>query len=154
MKRLSDAGFCRYLMPLVAAASLLASPAQAGQTVLGSGRIDCVEYLDAEESIKMSIENWVLGFLSFANLRSFNLDLLQHFDNGTLIDAVEDYCRDHPSAQIAEVSATLLKILVASADGDCTNRVAGTSERLSLCRLPGAAEGEGGDVEMVVPAVE
>ncbi len=147
---------CRQcLLSLIAAIGLMAAaPVYAGQTIVGSGRIDCGEYLNADETVKMSIENWVLGFLSFANLRSFNLDLLQNLDNGTLIDAVEAYCREHPSARIAEVSAVLLKDLVASADADCSDPLGAPPGQLSLCRIPGASGSEGGGIEMIVPAVE
>ncbi len=153
MKRLSAACLGCLLLWMVAISGA-AAPARAGQTVVGSGRVDCVEYLDAEEAVKLSIENWVLGFFSFANLRSFNVDLLQNLDNGTHIDAVEGYCRDHPSARIAEVSAVLLKTLVASADGDCLDRSATATGGLSLCQIPGAAMSERTDIDLIIPAVE
>ncbi len=131
-----------------------AAPAVAGDTVVGGGRMHCGEYLQSDETVKLSIDNWVLGYFSFANLRSYNLDLLRHMDNGTLIEAVEGFCHDHPSARIADASAELLKTLVASADADCVNEATAPVRWLSLCRIPGAAGGSGMDSGKVVPGVE
>ncbi len=144
----------RGLAFVLAALAFAASPVAAGDTIIGGGRMDCDEYLRADESVKLSIDNWVLGYFSFANLRSFNLDLLRHMDNGTVIEAVEGFCLEHPSARIADASAELLKTLVASADADCAAEGAVPMQRLSLCRIPGAAGGSGIDMEKFVPGVE
>lgn len=145
---------CRGMAALALAAVLSAPPAGAGETVVGGGRVACDEYLAADDAVKLSIENWVLGFFSFANLRSFNIDLLQNLDNGTLIDAVESFCYLHPSAKIADAAVALLKERVASADGDCGSDRLPPTDRLSLCRTPGAVGSESAGFEMVVPAVE
>ena len=146
---------CRQgLALIVAVLAFDAAPAVAGDTVVGSGRMDCDEYLQSDEAVKLSVDNWVLGYFSFANLRSYNLDLLRNLDNGTLIEAVEGFCHEHPSARIADASAALLKTLVASADADCAAEGAAPGRRLSLCRIPGAAGGSGVDFEWFVPGVE
>ncbi len=121
---------------------LITGPAHAGETVIGSGLTSCDAYLDADEAAKLSSENWVLGFLSSANLRARNLDLLVRMDNGTVIDAVEDYCRQNPSASITDASIALLKNLVDSADGDCLHGPGARTAagQLSLCKVPGAAD--------------
>ncbi len=147
-------GSHRLLATLLAALSIAMAPAGAGETVAGGGRVGCDEYLGADEVVKLSIDNWVLGFFSFANLRSFNIDLLRNLDNGTLIDAVEGFCHDHPSTRIADASVALLRELVASADGDCRSELMLPTDRLSLCRIPGAAGIDSAGVNMIVPAVE
>lgn len=142
---------------LALAAAVLAfavAPARAGDTIVGSGRMDCGEYLQSDETVKLSVDNWVLGYFSFANLRAYNLDLLRNLDNGTLIEAVEGFCHEHPSARIADASAELLKTLVASADGDCGEDGVAPGTGLSLCRVPGAAGGGGFDVGRYVPGME
>lgn len=128
-------------------------PAGAGETIVGGGLVACDEYLNADDSVKLSMENWVLGFLTSANLRSHNLDLLNHMDNGTIIDAVDNYCRSYPSALIADASVELLRTLVASADGDC-DRPGARSSPLSLCNNPGSPESVGQGPDIIVPAVE
>lgn len=153
MKPLS-AVCCQGLAFLAAALAFAASPVAAGDTIIGGGRMDCGEYLQSDEAVKLSIDNWVLGYFSFANLRSYNLDLLRNMDNGTVIEAVEGFCHEHPSARIADASAELLKTLVASADADCAAEGAAPGRRLSLCRIPGAAGGSGVDFEWFVPGVE
>ncbi len=153
MKPLS--AVCRRYLAIPAAMLAFATvPAAAGDTIVGGGRMDCGEYLQSDEAVKLSIDNWVLGYFSFANLRSYNLDLLRNFDNGMLLEVVEGYCHEHPSARIADASAELLKTLVASADADCASEAATPARRLSLCRIPGAAGGSGIDTEKFVPGVE
>ncbi len=127
---------------LTACALLFAGEAVAGETVIGSGLTTCDAYLEADDAAKLSSENWVLGFLSSANLRARNLDLLVRMDNGTVIDAVEAYCQQHPSASITDASIALLKSLVASADGDCLQGPGASpaNGQLSLCKVPGAAD--------------
>ena len=146
---------CRQgLALIVAVLAFDAAPAVAGDTVVGSGRMDCDEYLQSDEAVKLSVDNWVLGYFSFANLRSYNLDLLRNLDNGTLIEAVEGFCHEHPSARIADASAALLKTLVASADGDCADDGGEPLQKLSLCRIPGASGGSGIAIERFVPGLE
>ncbi len=146
---------CRQGLVFLTAAFVSAmAPASAGNTIIGGGRMDCGEYLQSDEAVKLSIDNWVLGYFSFANLRSYNLDLLRHLDNGTVIEAVEGFCNENPSARIADASAELLKTLVASADGDCASEGAVSMQRLTLCHIPGAAGGSGIDMEKFVPGVE
>ena len=153
MKPLS--AVCRRYPALVAALIAFAAvPAAAGETIVGGGRMDCGEYLRSDEAVKLSIDNWVLGFFSFANLRSYNLDLLRHIDNGTLIEAVEGFCHEHPSARIADASTELLKTLVASADADCSTEGTAPVRRLSLCHVPGASGGSGVDREKFIPGME
>ena len=130
---------------------LCVMPAGAGETMVGGGLVGCDEYLQADDGVKLSMENWVLGFLSSANLRSRNLDLLANMDNGTIIEAVDSYCRRQPSALIADASVELLKTLIASADGDC-DRPEARASTISLCHNPGAPDG--GEPDMIVPAVE
>ncbi len=137
--------------------TVLWGTASAGETVLGSGVLSCDGYLEAEETAKLSSENWVLGFLSSSNMRAVNLDLLLKMDNGTVIDAVETYCTRHPSDSIADAAVGLLKSLVASADGNCDSgpgiRQAGL---LSLCQIPGAADSseETANWQMRTPGAE
>lgn len=132
---------------------LCVRPVEAGETIVGGGLAACDEYLNADDSVKLSMENWVLGFLTSANLRSHNLDLLNHMDNGTIIDAVDNYCRSYPSALIADASVELLRTLVASADGDC-DRPGARSSPLSLCNNPGSPESVGQGPDIIIPAVE
>ncbi len=146
---------CRQRIAVGAAVlAFTASPAGAGETIVGGGRMDCGEYLLSDEAVKLSVDNWVLGYFSFANLRAYNLDLLRNLDNGTLIEAVEGFCHEHPSARIADASAELLKTLVASADGDCGDERAAPGQGLTLCRIPGAAGGSGIDPWRYVPGME
>jgi hypothetical protein len=144
----------RLAAALLFAACCASAPAAAGETVAGGGRMACDEYLASDEAVKLSIENWVMGFFSFANLRSFHIDLLQNLDNGTLIAAVESFCYLHPSARIADVAVALLKERVASADGHCGSGRLPPTDRLSLCRTPGTDDIDSAGVDMIVPAVE
>lgn len=144
---------------LLFAASMALSPgmASAGDTVLGSGVLSCDGYLEAEETAKLSSENWVLGFLSSSNMRARNLDLLLNMDNGTVIEAIENYCARHPEDSIADAAVGLLKSLVASADGDCASSASRRqTSLLSLCRIPGAADSsdESRSWEMRTPGAE
>lgn len=142
---------------LAVAMMMAAGIAAAGETVLGSGVLSCEAYLDAEETAKLSSESWVLGFLSSSNMRARNLDLLQNMDNGTVIDAIENYCTRHPSDSIADAAVGLLKSLVASADGDCAgNAGMRQASLLSLCQIPGAADSsdESRSWEMRTPGAE
>ncbi len=161
-----SAAFCPEVMlktvlvsiALITSFALTAVPASAGETVLGGGRLDCNAYLESDEAIKLTSESWVLGFLSSANLRSRNIDLLSQFDNGTVIDAVERYCQQHPAATISDASVALLQMLVASADGDCLEGP-GARRRpgvLSLCHVPGAADStpESRNWQMRTPGAE
>lgn len=147
-----------YLIATSAACICLNAPALAGQTVIGNGLNDCQAYLESDEDAKLLSESWVLGFLSSANLRARNLDLLARLDNGTVMNAVETYCRQHPSASISEVSIALLKHLVTSADGDCLNGPGArpASGMLSLCHVPGAADStpESRNWQMRTPGAE
>lgn len=157
MKRLTSVRLCAALATFVA--SLLAPAAVvAGETIIGSGRAACDTYLKAEEDAKLASESWVLGFLSSANLRARNLDLLVRMDNGTVIEALETYCRTHPSASITDASIALLKHLVASADGDCLDGPGAHPAvgQLSLCRVPGAADStpESRNWQMRTPGAE
>lgn len=143
----------------VAACLLLISVhAAAGDTVIGGGLTACDRYLEADEAAKLSSESWVLGFLSSANLRARNLDLLALMDNGTVIDAVEAFCKKYPSASITDASIALLKNLVASADGDCLDGPGArpVDGQLSLCRVPGAADStpESRNWQMRTPGAE
>ncbi len=143
----------RFALATTVALLLAVQPAGAGETIVGGGLAACEEYLDADDSVKLSMENWVLGFLTSANLRSHNLDLLNHMDNGTIIDAVDNYCRSYPSALIADASVELLRTLVASADGDC-DRPGARSSPLSLCNNPGSPDSVGQGPDIIIPAVE
>lgn len=143
----------RIALAMVVALLVGGRPAGAGETIVGGGLSACDEYLNADDSVKLSMENWVLGFLTSANLRSRNLDLLTHMDNGTIIEAVDDYCRTYPSALIADASVDLLKTLVASADGDC-ERPGARNSPLSLCNNPGSPDSVGQAPDMIIPAVE
>lgn len=147
-------GSRRLLLIVMAVWAVTMMPARAADTVAGVGRLACDDYLEADENIKLAIENWVFGFFSFANLRSFNIDLLQNLDNGTLIDAIEEFCRKYPGARIADVSTALLKQRVASADEDCSNVAPLETNRLSLCHVPGAVELDSAGLDIMVPAVE
>lgn len=137
--------------------SVMSGVAAAGETVLGSGVLSCDGYLEAEETAKLSSENWVLGFLSSSNMRARNIDLLVNMDNGTVIEAIENYCTKHPEDSIADAAVGLLKSLVASADGDCADG-AGMRQTslLSLCSIPGAADSSDESLrwEMRTPGAE
>lgn len=134
--------------------TVMSGMASAGETVLGSGVLSCDGYLEAEETAKLSSENWVLGFLSSSNMRARNLDLLVNMDNGTVIEAIENYCTKHPEDSIADAAVGLLKSLVASADGDCAGMR--QTSLLSLCRIPGAADSSDESLrwEMRTPGAE
>ncbi len=145
-------------LPIVAlSCALVAGNVSAGDTMLGSGVLTCESYLDSDETVKLSSESWVLGFLSSSNMRARNLDLLLKMDNGTVIDAIETYCTRHPSDSIADAAVGLLKSLVASADGNCdTGPGIRQASLLSLCQIPGAADSseEAANWQMRTPGAE
>lgn len=143
----------------LAALSLALPPlAQGGQSILGSGNMLCETYSQSDDVIKLAAESWALGFLSSANMRSKNLDLLMAIDSVAVIDAVEKFCVSHPSDNIANATIHVLMELVTSADEDCTamRREPARSRGLNHCDNPASVESsdEPAGWSMTVPAVE
>ena len=143
---------------IVAAAAVLALPALAGDTLAGSGNNACDSYLASDDDARLASDSWVLGFLSSANLRARNLDLLTNQSNGVIIDALESYCESHPDALIADAAVELLKSLADSASGECTGSSAALPERgkLSICHTAGAVDShpEAANFNVTFPGVE
>lgn len=144
---------------LLAALSLFLPPlAYGAQSILGSGSMLCETYAQSDDVIKLATESWALGFLSSANMRSKNMDLLMTIDSVAVIDAVEKFCASHPSDNIANAAIYVLVELIASADEDCTEvrkepaRISG----LNHCNKPGSLENSDEPVgwSMTIPAVE
>ncbi len=131
---------------------------QAGDTLAGSGNNACESYLASDDDARLASDSWVLGFLSSANLRARNLDLLANQSNGIIIDALESYCETHPEALIADAAVDLLKSLADSAGGECTGALAAAPPRgkLSICHTAGALEShpEPTGFSVTVPGVE
>lgn len=129
-----------------------------GQSILGSGSMLCETYAQSDDVIKLATESWALGFLSSANMRSKNLDLLMSINSVAVIDAVEDFCASHPSENIANAAIHVLVELIASADEDCTEmrKEATRSRGLNHCNNPASVENsdEPNGWSMTVPAVE
>ncbi len=142
-------GLCLWSLPPVASA---------GGTIVGGGNNACESYLDSDDDAKLASESWVLGFLSSANMRSRNLDLLSNLSNGTIIDALESHCTANPGDSIAAAAIALLKSLVASADGECSNDAAASMKAgtLSICHTAGSLESnpEPTGFNLTVPGVE
>ena len=148
---------------LAAAVAMLAMlgtavPAHAGNSLAGSGNNACDSYLASDDDARLASDSWVLGFLSSANLRARNIDLLANQSNGTIIDALEAYCEAHPDALIADAAVDLLKSLADSAGGECTGPAAAVPERgkLSICYTAGAIDShpEPAGFSVTVPGVE
>ncbi len=148
---------CAMAMTMTMALALSA-PVLAGDTMAGSGNNACDSYLASDDDAKLASESWVLGFLSSANMRARNIDLLANLSNGVIIDALEGYCETHPDATITEAAIDLLKSLVASADGECSGGGAGRLKAgtLSICQTAGSLESnpEPDDFSLIVPGVE
>ncbi len=132
--------------------------AYGGQSILGSGSMLCETYVQSDDVIKLATESWALGFLSSANMRSKNLDLLMAIDSVAVIDAVENFCASHPSDNIANATIHVLMELVASADEDCTEKRSNPtrSRGLNHCDNPSSVENSDEPVgwSMTVPAIE
>lgn len=132
--------------------------AYGGQSILGSGSMLCETYVQSDDVIKLATESWALGFLSSANMRSKNLDLLQAIDSVAVIDAVENFCASHPSDNIANATIHVLMELVASADVDCSEKRSNParSPGLNHCDNPASVENSDEPVgwSMTVPAIE
>jgi hypothetical protein len=132
--------------------------ALSGQTVIGTGSMNCEIYSQADDDIKFGSENWALGFLTAANLRSKNLDLLVAVDSIAVIAALENFCQSHPENNIADASMQVLKDLVSLAEGDCSvariNPV--LSKALNRCDNPASIENSNEPTgwSMIIPAVE
>ena len=131
--------------------------ANAGGTLAGSGNNACDSYLASDEDAKLASDSWVLGFLSSANLRARNIDLLANQSNGIIIDALESYCETHPDALVADAAVELLRSLADSAGSECTGP-ATTPQRgkLSICHTAGAVDShpEPAGFSVTVPGVE
>ena len=129
-----------------------------GQSILGSGSMLCETYAQSDDVIKLATESWALGFLSSANMRSKNLDLLMTIDSVAVIDAVENFCASHPSDNIANATIHVLMELVASADEDCSEKRSSParSPGLNHCNNPASVENSDEPVgwSMTVPAIE
>lgn len=140
------------------AAAGVVQPALAGETLAGSGNNACDSYLASDDDARLASDSWVLGFLSSANLRARNLDLLANQSNGVIIDALESYCETHPYALIADVAVELLKSLADSAGGECTGAAAAAPQpgKLSICHTAGAIDNhpEPAGFSVMVPGVE
>ncbi len=153
-------GALRWLATIICvlAAVGIARYARAGDTLAGSGNNACESYLASDDDARLASDSWVLGFLSSANLRARNLDLLANQSNGIIIDALESYCEIHPDALIADAAVELLKSLADSAGGECTGGQSAQPQRgkLSICHTAGALEShpEPAGFSMTVPGVE
>lgn len=133
------------------------SATYAGNSLAGSGNNACDSYLASDEDAKLASDSWVLGFLSSANLRARNIDLLANQSNGTIIDALEVYCEAHPDALVADAAVDLLKSLADSAGGECTGPAAVPQRgKLSICHTAGALDShpEPAGFSLTVPGVE
>lgn len=143
---------------LVLAGVGLANGANAGDTMVGNGNTVCESYLASDDDARLASDSWVLGFLSSANLRARNLDLLANQSNGIIIDALESYCEANPDALVSDAAVELLKSLADSAAGECTGVMAAQPPRgkLSICHTAGALESqpEPTGFSMTVPGVE
>ncbi len=132
--------------------------ANAGDTLAGNGNTVCESYLTSDDDARLASDSWVLGFLSSANLRARNLDLLANQSNGTIIDALESYCEANPDALVADAAVDLLKSLADSAAGECTGALAADPPRgkLSICHTAGAIESqaEPANFSLTLPGVE
>ncbi len=138
-------------------ATAAASVARAGEVLAGSGNNACYSYLASDDDAKLASDSWVLGFLSSANLRARNVDLLANQSNGVIIDALEDYCEKNPDATVADAAVELLKSLVASAEGECSGASARPRRgKLSICHTAGAVDSHPEPVgfSLTVPGVE
>lgn len=133
-----------------------ASVVFAGQTIMGGGSMRCEVYTESDDGVKFAGENWALGFLSSANLRAKNLDLLQTIDSVAIIAALEHFCDTHPGHSIADASMELLRELVASVEGNCSDTQGMKKSSLSRCNNPAAINNadEPQGWSMTVPAVE
>jgi hypothetical protein len=144
---------------LSAAWILIVSPlAYSGQTILGGGTMLCETYAQSDEVIKLANENWVLGFLSSANMRAKNQDLLLDVDTVVVIAAVESFCAAHASDKISDAAIHVLMELVATSEGDCTSphQHPARARGLNHCDNPASfdqSKPEQG-LSMTVPAVE
>lgn len=136
----------------------LCTVASAGDTLAGSGNTVCESYLTSDDDARLASDSWVLGFLSSANLRARNLDLLANQSNGIIIDALENYCEANPDALVADAAVELLKSLADSAAGECTGAMGAEPPRgkLSICHTAGAVEGqaEPANFSLTLPGVE
>lgn len=145
---------------LISAACLFSfSPlAFGGQTIIGGGSMICETYIQADDVVKLASENWVLGYLSAANMRAKNVDLLLAIESVSVIAAVEKYCGQHDSNRLVDAAIYVLKELVASAEGDCTNPQDPPSRNRGLnhCENPAPDENSNEPMgwSMTVPAVE
>lgn len=135
-----------------------AGHALAGDTLAGSGNNACESYLASDDDARLASDSWVLGFLSSANLRARNLDLLANQSNGTIIEALEGYCESHPDALVADAAVELLKSLADSAGGECTGPAGAAPPRgkLSICHTAGALDSnpEPEGFSVTIPGVE
>lgn len=139
-------------------AAILTSPSLvlAGQTIMGGGSMRCEVYSESDDGVKFAGENWALGFLSSANLRAKNLDLLQTIDSVAVIAALENFCDTHPTHSIADASMEVLRELVSSIEGNCSDPHGMKKSSLSRCDNPAAINNadEPQGWSMTVPAVE
>lgn len=144
-----------FYLSLVLLTVILPLQVQAGQTLIGSGAMSCEAYADADETVKLATESWTLGFLSSANLRSKNIDLLHAINGVAVISALEDFCTINPFDTIADASTAVLKELIAAAEGDCF--APGLKNNgLNQCASPASAENNNEPVgwSMTIPGVE
>ena len=144
--------FCLSLVLLTALFSL---QAQAGPTLIGGGSISCEDYVAADETVKLASESWAMGYLSSANLRSKNVDLLLAIDGVAVIAALENFCTTYPLYSIADASSAVLKELILAAEGDCF--AAGLKNNgLNQCGSPASIESsnEPDGWSMTIPGVE
>lgn len=132
--------------------------AHGGQSIIGNGSMLCETYLQSDDVVKLAAESWALGFISSANLRSKNIDLLSAINSVAVIDAVENFCAAHPTENITKATIQVLVELVASADEDCTEKRnnPARSRGLNHCDNPASVENsdEPAGWSMTVPAVE
>ncbi len=147
------------LLALACALSMtfIAGSARAGGTLAGSGNNACESYLASDEDAKLASDSWVLGFLSSANLRARNIDLLANQSNGIIIDALESFCETHPDALIGDAAVELLRSLADSAGSECTGPTTAPQRgKLSICHTAGAVDShpEPAGFSVTVPGVE
>jgi hypothetical protein len=88
---------------------LISSPANA-YVVRGAGTKSCEKWIAEEnkELLRNFNTSWLLGFIS-ATAKSLRNDKFtpESMNNSTLIEWVDNYCKDHPLDNIATASAAL-----------------------------------------------
>jgi hypothetical protein len=144
-----------FSLPLILLAVSMSLPAYAGPTLIGGGSMRCEDYAAADETVKLATESWAMGFLSSANLRSKNIDLLHAINGVAVISALENFCATYPPYSIADASTAVLKELIVAAEGDCF-ATGLKNNGLNQCGSPASIESNDEPVgwSLTIPGVE